>query len=300
MATIFSRVVPSAISLLVLACAPETSLPASVGKVPNNKTLSLPKNGATQPFGAPGPFSLSKTIPNTVPQWNVADKVHIKRGPSQTRGTVDFGVRIPEVAVEPGATIAVYAKQQFVPYLSLPEFATDLTLYSPTLMPPNHSTIEVSTAYLRKPKDISTFRYFGVYDQVKGDFGVLENATYYLWQETYTEEIDGKQWYNVIITLDYGIWKAFIWNYKFRSWEFKYGATGNWERADGWDVFEAFFHGLVPSLPSTASRYLSLSDGKYWWDVNEVYGQEVKYYDPHPYFPYAPAWFNLYSSWAVN
>ncbi|HEY9205544.1 MAG TPA: Ser-Thr-rich GPI-anchored membrane family protein [Candidatus Methanoperedens sp.] len=209
---------------------------------------------------------------NPIPRRDRSKKDMMKRNvPSIVPGTGDFGSYLVNT---PGGIKGVYAMQQVQPALNLPGLY-EPTLYAPTVMSPNFAPIESVTAYWNYSGMTSTAKAWGVWSHYTGGWVVLRDidsnfmsnyvGTYPEGQFYFTEiKQDGTNGTNT--------WNVLLYNFKTYSWEIQYSSDSQSQFEYGWDMFETYFNGTCPPLPSISSNDIMVLSNGQWELVTNTYG----------------------------
>jgi len=279
----------------------------------NLSEIPLPKENLSSPERfkfppIPNPASdMSEIKPDSTPYLNILDPEHPLHGkiPLPVRkhlppppdgipnpGKGDYGTSINRNL---DGIKGVYAGQEVIPDLSLPEAPPNRTLYAPTLESPNYAPLESVTAYWRYEGMTSTGRAWGVWDHTKGKF-VLMKPIDSQFMSNYVRTFPEGQLYFIEVVYINNAWRVLLYNFNTDQWEEQYSSAGSSNRKDGWDIWESFFEGTCPSIPNIGSDYLQVYVNGVWKSVTSTYGSLLDYQN----CPYQENMISNYHHWSVG
>ncbi len=191
-----------------------------------------------------------------------------RKVPSIVPGTGDFGSYLVNT---PSGIKGVYAMQQVQPTLNLPGLY-EPTLYAPTVISPNFAPIESVTAYWNYSGMTSTAKAWGVWNHYT-DGWVILRAIDSNFMSNYVSTYPEGQFYFTEIKQDgNNTWNVLLYNFKTYSWEIQYSSDSQSPFEYGWDMFETYFNGTCPPLPSISSNDIMVLSNGQWKLVTNTYG----------------------------
>ncbi len=206
---------------------------------------------------------------NPIPRRERSKKDMMKRKvPSIVPGTGDFGSYLVNT---PSGIKGVYAMQQVQPTLNLPGLY-EPTLYAPTVMSPNFAPIESVTAYWNYSGMTSTAKAWGVWNHYTGGWVVLRDMDSNFMSNYVGTYPEGQFYFTEIKQDGNNTWNVLLYNFKTHSWEIQYGSDSQSPFEYGWDMFETYFNGTCPPLPSISSIGVMVLNNGQWELATNKYG----------------------------
>lgn len=206
---------------------------------------------------------------NPIPRRDRSKKDIMKRKvPSIVPGTGDFGSYLLNTS---SGIKGVYAMQQVQPTLELPRLY-EPTLYAPTVMSPNFAPTESVTVYWNYSGMTSTGKAWGVWNHYTGGWAILKTMDSNF-ISNYVGTYPEGQFYFTEIAQDSGnTWNVLLFNFKTNSWEIEYTSDSQSSFEYGWNMFETYFNGTCPPLPSISSINTMVLNNGQWELVTNTYG----------------------------
>ena len=261
---------------------------------------------------------ITYSIPDTAPEKNLATNLALRKKvlgsinlPKKVfdKNAIYLGAKIGKINNPKNNLFGVAAGHAIQPDLTLPKEFT-LSLYAPTLMPPNKAVLESTTAYYNWIlPDKSTTRAWGIWQHdraTNGQCWVQFNLMTNDWQKTYTHTYaDGQFYFTKIYKTNPATWTAELYNFERAAWEEKY--TINRAQATtvpdyGWDAFEPKWQDYCHTLPTIKATNIKVWDGNNWYDnVATNNGADLLSFMNSGTCPnWNYLWLNKYYGWQVN
>lgn len=192
-------------------------------------------------------------------------------------GKLHMGARIEEVASPTNNKWGVYAGMTVDASLSLPDVEL---LYSPTLMPPNESLLEVTTVYDRWHNNNGgpINRFIGVWNHATSGFKVPMSINDSTFTNNYVGSFSDGQFYFVqILKTDSASseYETILYNFQTSQWDQWYSddqgtfASGF---VDGWIMHEPKWDDICPTFQNIKASGVQAWDGSTWYDNTPASG----------------------------
>lgn len=198
-------------------------------------------------------------------------------------GKLHWGARIANISSPTNNQWGAYAGHKVNLSQSLPD--NDSLVYSPTMMPPNYTPLEVTTIYYRPPGVTTTQRVFGVWDHTRtsSQWRVYQDMTNTTWQNKYTANFTDGRFYFAQILKTSSSSKTFtvkLYNFQTSTWEDlspfpETFGTNVSAQSSGWDFHEPKFDDLCPNLDTIKVSGLQVWNGSTWYNNDTSHGSSL-------------------------
>lgn len=198
-------------------------------------------------------------------------------------GSLHWGARIANISSPTNNQWGAYAGHKVNLGQTFP--SNDTLVYSPTMMPPNYTPLEVTTIYYRPPGSTTTQRIFGIWDHTRSSnqWRVYKDMNDSTWQAKYIGNFtDGQFYFAEILKID-GSTKKFtvkLYNYQNSTWEDQsplpevFGANVT-AQSTGWDFHEPKFDDICPLMSPIKVSGLQVWNGSTWYNNDTAHGSSL-------------------------